>query len=1091
MRKYLFHILLTLLFFVTFKTTLQAQAAKDTLSFIHIKSGMSQSTISALFEDSQGFLWVGTTNGLNKYDGADFEVFEKSTDNKNGLTDGFIQTIYEDAATNLLIGTTNGLNIYNRTLDFVKPYPFKLEGNQIQSKSIHSILEKDGYLWLGTERNGLYRYNISTGKTKKLDVGVFEKGKPDDNHVIDVFQLPNNKLLMVTQGSKYIIDERLQIKERFQSTRFTSSALMLGPSTFAFGSQGGDVVRFDVIDDHLVVLDSIHVKTNNTITALEKDNHGNLWVAIENFGLSLYNYEKSTLSIIKSDYRKPNSISGGSIRTMFKASDGTMWLGYFRKGLSFYNSDHYKFEHFKLDPFNSKSLSNDLVNCFSEDEKGNIWIGTDGGGLSYWDRKQRAFEHYSLDNGKLNTNVVISILQDDKNQLWVGSWANGLALFDLETMKYEVWTQENSFLASNNIRDMLIDQKGRIWIACFAGGLQIYDPKTKEYKNISLKSKDGNEEMTIARLFEDDNGHIWVGTLGGVFKLSETKNNWSYQLYSTLSNRHFLSNDYVNTITEDDYGNLWVGTEVGLNKYLPAKDTFIVEKQAKELENEAIKGILQDEYGHLWLSTGAAGIVRYDYNTHRLSNYGSHDGLQGKEFIANSSYKTSQYNMLFGGNNGFNIFTANQAKKNTDIPKIVISELKIFNKPVRPDDSFGVLKENISQVDSITLRHNQSVIEFEFGAITFRNAQNVEYAYFLDGFEMEWNYVGNKTTATYTNLNSGKYVFRLKSTNSDGVWSNQEKTVFITIMPPYWQTWWFRLLIAGVILMCITIAFKIRMRNSKIYQDKLEGQIKERTKELELQKKKLAETADELSEKNEEIQRFTYAVSHDLKSPLNNIRGIAELIPLELDSEDTTGVEKCLELIDTSCDIMSNLIADVTEIAKLGKIENKNELLNTDDIMSLIGDLSKGKRDAGSVQLHIASDLPNIYGDKNRIIQVFGNLVDNAIKYMGDEKQPKVMIEALETDCRIIIKVTDNGSGMDEESLKKLFSPFKRFHSDVKGTGLGLYMTKQIVESHGGQISAESPGKDLGTSFSVTFPTAEISMKNEKEIQNLLEVVKA
>jgi len=1050
---------------------------------------MSQSTISALFEDSQGFLWIGTENGLNKYNGSDFEVFEKSTDNKNGLTDGFIQTIYEDEATDLFIGTSKGLSIYNRRLDVIKHYPFKSEGNQIKSKSFRRILKKDGFLWLGTERNGLYRYDISTGETKQLGLGISEKGKPNDNQIIDLFQLPNNKLLLVTQGSKYIIDDRLQIKERLKSTRFTSSALMLGPSKFAFGSQRGDVVRFDVVDNHLVARDSIHVKTDNTITAIEKDNYGNLWIAIENYGLSLYNYENSTISIIKADYRKPNSISGSSIRTMFKASDGTMWLGYFRKGLSYYSSDHYKFEHFKMDPFNSRSLSNDLVNCFNEDEKGNIWIGTDGGGLNYWDREQGAFEHYSLDNGKLNTNVVLSILPDDKNQLWVGSWAKGLAIIDLETMDYEVWTRENSFLASNNIRDMLIDQKGRIWIACFAGGLQVYYPKTKEYKNISIKSKDDKEVTAIAQLFEDKNGNIWAGTYYGLFRLSENQDGWSYQQYSSTSDKHFISNDFVNFIDQDDYGNLWVGTHAGLNKYLAVKDTFEPLGKTDELRNDAIMGIIQDEYGHLWLSTEGSGIVRYDYNTQQFSNYGTHDGAQGNEFIANSFYKTSHYEMLFGGNYGFNIFTANQAKKNTDSPKVVISELKIFNKPVRPNDSFAVLTENIEQTDSITLQYDQSVVEFEFGAITFRNAKNVNYAYFLDGFETDWNYVDNKTSATYTNLNPGNYTFRLKSTNSDGLWSDIEKTIFITVAPPYWQTWWFRLLILLLILTCIIAFYKIRMRNAKMYQEKLKRQIKERTKELELQKKKLAETADELSEKNEEIQRFTFAVSHDLKSPLNNIKGIARIIPLEFGSDDTTEIENCLNLINTSCNIMDSLIADITEIAKLGKIENKKEILDTNEIMQLVNDLVEGRLNDGNIDFRITEKLPNIYGDRNRIIQVFGNLVDNAIKYMGDQKQPKITIDAFEFGDTIEFKVRDNGSGMNEKSLEALFEPFKRFDKKVKGTGLGLYMTKQIVESHDGKITAESPGKGLGTSFSIIFLKAEISMKNEHEIQNLLKEV--
>jgi len=1082
------HVLLIFFLSIGQNAPLHAQISQDTLSFIHIKTGMSQSNGSVLFEDSEGYLWIGTDNGLNKYNGTGFKVFEKSLDGKNGLTDGFIESIYEDADQNLFIGTLKGLSFYDRKLGLVRPYVFKADALAIQSLPISSIIRIDEFLWLGTDNYGLYRYNMATGAVKHMMFEKPEKGKANNNDIIELFQLQKNRLFVVTEGSKYIVDQNLDVEGQFTTKQLTRSVVRIGPSKFMFGSLKGELNGYDIIDNHLIQFDSVSVSPEHAITALESDAHGNLWVASENYGLSIYAAKSATISTIKSKDQQPNSISGNSMRSLLKTSNGTMWIGYFRKGLSFYDPNYYKFEHIKKDPFNLNSLSNNLVNCFSEDHRGNIWVGTDGGGLNYWDRKKGSFEHYSLNNGKLNTNVVLSILPDDQNQLWVGSWAMGLTIFDLRTMKQKVLTTDNSFLASNNIRRVLKDKKGRIWIAAFLGGLQVYYPKTKTHKNISLRSEDGREITSVESLYEDKDGTMWAGTFTGLFKLKENKDDWSFQRYSSSNKRHFLSNDFINAIVQDDYGTLWVGTQAGLNRYIAAKDTFKAITKADGLKNDAIKGIIQDEYGSLWLSTDR-GIVKYDRDSNSFSDYGIHDGVQGNEFNANSFYKTSQYEMLFGGNNGFNIFTANQAKKKSDKPKVVISELKIFNKTVRPNDSFEVLKRDISQVDSITLRYDQSAINFEFNALTFRNAKNVDYAYFLEGFEEEWNYIGNKTSATYTNLNPGDYRLRVKSTNSDGVWSDREKSLFITITPPFWQTWWFRTLLIASIFICIIIAYKIRMRSVKRYQATLEQKIHTRTKELQAQKKKLSEAAHELSEKNEEIQRFTFAVSHDLKSPINNIKGIADLIPLEFGSEDNTGIEDCLDLINTSCDIMDSLIADITEIAKLGKIENKNELLDTNEIMQLTGDLVRGRLNLGNVELQIAENLPNIYGDRNRIVQVFGNLVDNAIKYMGDQKQPKITVEAVEISDSIKFKVTDNGSGMDEKSLKKLFSPFKRFHSEVKGTGLGLYMTKQIVESHGGKIRAESSGKGLGTSFSVTLPNAEISIKNEQEIKNLLEAV--
>jgi signal transduction histidine kinase len=351
----------------------------------------------------------------------------------------------------------------------------------------------------------------------------------------------------------------------------------------------------------------------------------------------------------------------------------------------------------------------------------------------------------------------------------------------------------------------------------------------------------------------------------------------------------------------------------------------------------------------------------------------------------------------------------------------------------------------------------------------------VHYAYFLDGFETEWNYVGNNPSATYTNLDPGEYTLSMKSTNSDGVWIDNELDIYIHILPPFWGTWWFRSLVVVLILLSFYSAYNIKLRNIKKNQRRLESKIAERTKELQHQKDKLVEAANELESKNEEIQRFTFAVSHDLKSPLSNIQGIAGLIPMEIEMKDFPNVEEYLGFIDVSCNNMNELISDITEIARLGKIENKNEVLNTNKLLKLERNLISPRLRTGNIQLNIADNLPDIYGDRKRIIQVFGNLLDNAIKYMGDQPNPIITIAAEENGDTNSFLVRDNGSGMDKHSLKKLFSAFERFHSDVKGTGLGLYMIKQIAVSHGGTIIAESDGKGKGTTFKLILPNAKIA----------------
>ena len=1064
----------SILFLFCFRAVSQGISYQDTLSFQHIKTGMSQSSATQILQDRYGFLWIGTPNGINKYDGTSFQVFEKSPDGITGLTDGYIESIYEDSEGQLYIGTNQGLNLYDRKLNLMKPYPFEPQGQMMQSQYIGAIGRSNDVLWLGTSKNGVYKYNIKSGEIAQLRFDQIYEDGPNNNYIVEVFPLSEKQLLVVTQACVYLISEDLQILSQAREPQDISSAIMVDQDHFWLGSHHGEIIQLKIAKENSLALQTIMISPGYSILSLEEDMHGNIWVGSENDGLSIYSPFTEKVLHLKVDVSQPGSIPSNSIWSLHKASNGVMWVGPFKQGLSFYDPKYYKFTHIKTDPFNAGSLSNNIVNCFAEDKNGNIWIGTDGGGLNYWNRKQNSFEHYSLSNGKLNSNVVLSLFQAGQDRLWIGTWARGLTFFDLRKGRYTNWNRENSFLGSNHVIAILQDKKSRIWIGTLFGGIHLYYPASNTHRHIRLESEiDGAEVITVARLLEDKQGHIWVGTqLSGLFRLVEKDTIWELTHYHSLNEASGVSNDFINMIIEDDGGTIWVGTQAGLNQYQAGTNTFKSITKADGLKDDAIKGIIEDEEGFLWLSTGK-GIIRYDPATGQSLNYDLYDGLQGDQFNAAAVYVTSKGEFLFGGSNGFNILTTDQAEKREDKPGVYLYSLKIFNQPVYAGDEFGVLQQDISQTDSVTFTYKQSVINFEFRALTYRHPDKVNYAYFLEGFESEWNYVGNNPSATYTNLSPGRYTLRIKSTNSDGVWNDQETTLAIRVTPPYWSTWWFRTLIIILMVVVIYVIYLVRIRNIKKYQAELERQISERTRELRLQKEKLVEAADELSIKNEEIQRFAFAVSHDLKSPLNNIKGIAGLIPMEIDLDEHPEIKNYLNLIGASCTTMSDLITDITKIARLGKIENKQEWLDTHEIVQSAIDLVIGGLKERPVKLVIAEDLPGIFGDRNRMIQVFENLIDNAIKYMGDQKEPIVHIEAKENGREDQFLVKDNGSGMDANALKNLFAPFERFDNRVAGTGLGLYMIKKIIESHNGHIQAGSEGKGKGTTFVISLPRIE------------------
>ncbi|WP_024479831.1 ligand-binding sensor domain-containing protein [Cellulophaga baltica] len=1064
-------------------TPVLAQQNQTDISFQHLPGGLSQSSANVIFEDSYGYLWIGTRNGLNKYDGKSFEIYEQAVDSTTGLTNGYIEDIYEDDDRQLYIGTVQGLNIYQREMDVLKPYPFFGEGKKIALEHFYSITKSSDILWLGTTTS-LFKYHTTTGDLKEF---VYQKGTPNilkNNYFVKIAGLDNQNTLVFIDNDIWLLDKELQIVSKFHENQRIRSVIQQNSTQFLIGLHNGELLELKIQPDHALKVERKKISNGYPILSLAIAPNGDYWMGSENDGLFIYSKSTKRLSNLKYDNTNNNSISSNSIWSIYN-SKGIMWLAPYRKGLSFYDPIYHKFKHIKNHPFDPQSLNNNNINCYIEDindKTNHLWIGTDGGGLNYWDRTTNTFEKYSLDHKNLNANVIITILQDKKNRLWLGSWGKGITIFDLENKNYEVLTKENSFLLSDNVFNLKMDSKGRIWIATFYGGLQLYNPETKTHKNIDLKNNvSKNTVSTITTITEDKNGNIWVGTqISGLFKLTEINEEWQYTSYNSQEYKHIISNDFINAIVEDSKGTLWVGTQAGLNKYNATTGYFEAITRQNGLKNDAVKGIIEDENHLLWLSTGF-GIIQYNPESEVFINYDINDGLQGNEFNSNSFYNTRNDELIFGGSNGFNIFEAKNIKKRDDTPKVNITSLKIFNKPIYPGDASNILKRHISQVDSISISYDNDVINFEFNALTFRHPDKVNYAYFLDGFETDWNYVGHKKNATYTNLEPGNYTLRIKSSNSDGIWNNNETTLNITITPPFWETWWFRLLLVLSLILGIYLVVYLRLKSIKLYQLTLEKEIDERTQQLQQQKQELKKIADELTTKNQEIQRFTFAVSHDLKSPLSGIKGIASLIPMEFVMKDYPELEQYLEMINISCDTMNNLIGDITKIAKIGKIENQNEILDVNEIVALSTTLVKGKLKVAKVKLIVEENLPNIYGDRNRIIQVFGNLLDNAIKYMGDQKDPEVHIKAQENDDNIQFSVSDNGSGMDEKSLKKLFSPFERFHANVKGTGLGLYMIKQIIESHNGTIYAKSEGTGKGTTFYVVIPNIV-----DQEIKNMM-----
>jgi streptogramin lyase len=503
-----------------------------------------------------------------------------------------------------------------------------------------------------------------------------------------------------------------------------------------------------------------------------------------------------------------------------------MWVGTWSGGINFIARYGKKFDLYKQLPNQKNSLSNNIVLSVTHDINGNVWIGTDGGGLNRIDRKTKVVSHYRHDPQNTNSpasDYVLSVVEAMPGILALAYHRGGFDLFNTRTGKFTHHMPEEGnprSLSTTSITIVYKDRDSTLWIGSWGGGVGIYHPEKKEFTWFQQKAHDQGSltDNFIHCIGEDKSGNLWIGTNSGLNRLNKATGKITH-FTNNKSDSASLAHDVVETILKDHSGNLWFGTAGGLSLYHPETQSFTSYTERDGLPNDMIRSILEDQHGNLWISSNK-GISRFNPKTRRIRNYSSADGLQGSEFKSHACYKASDGEMFFGGPNGLNAFYPDSLKDNTFVPPIYFTGFQIFNKSISIHNNDSILREHIHVAKEITLSHDQSVFTLEFAALNYTLPEKNQYAYKLDGFDKEWNYVGNKRTATYTNLDPGRYIFHVKGSNNDGLWNEQGTSIAIIITPPFWLTWWFKLL--GVLLVAGAIFLFIRIRIRAIDNKKIE-----------------------------------------------------------------------------------------------------------------------------------------------------------------------------------------------------------------------------------------------------------------------------
>ncbi|TLX72983.1 hypothetical protein E9993_16070 [Labilibacter sediminis] len=1079
-----------------------AYAQYEDLKFqrVTLSEGLPNNWVNNVTRDQTGYIWLATRDGLSRYDGLNVTNYFYDKEDSTSIPENNISDVFVDRDNNVWVGTEHyGLCIYNRRQDnFIRIS----EDNQQAPKEVRCITQhSNGEIWIGTHQNGVYVYDVINHRFKKISSSRERRANKNGIHGIvedangNMWVAGNSSYLDICHPQKGIIDEiKLPFPNGSKIKNNNKKLMFDTDSTLWIGTNGNGVVYYNRKKQSF---ERLHGLSNQTIKDFEQIGN-EIFIATDNGGLNILDKTTFKIRVVKHNPYDRFSLSSNGLYNLFLDEDGILWVATFDGGINYYNPVNHRFTYYYPIPNQSGSLTHQNITCIHEAESGDIYIGTDGGGINVFDPKTKKFKSPYLGAGlnAINDPYVISVLTDEEF-LYVGAFQKGVSKLNLNTNEITSFNSnliDGNYISNNNITHIQKDKFGHIWYCASGDYLNKFNPSTGDIKVYNLRDRVNNKVGShhVDIMYLDTKGRLWLGSRDGTLRMYDYANDdfKEYLIgYETNSDRRYT----ITSILMDDNDVFWAGTAGGgLKRFDLANNEISSFTMYNGLPSDNVLGILSDEENNLWLST-TKGICCFNLVSHEVNSFNVNDGLQGKQFSIRSAIKASDGTMYFGGVKGLNAFKPANILKDSTCLSLVFTDFKILNKSVEIGKD-SPLKQHISTTKNITLSHEDYIFSLEFQLINYTSPDKVTYSYMMEGFDKGWTKTDNKgRLVTYTNLPGGNYTFKVKAENHDGIECPQQLALKIKVIPPFYRTDWFILMVAFVVLLFMVSFFRVRNKMYEAQKKKLERKVKARTlkishqkKELELHRNHLEELVSKRTkdlvkakEKAEESDRlkssFLANMSHEIRTPMNAIVGFSNL----LNVPDITSEEKqnFLNIIADSSDILLRLIDDIIDISKIeaGQITILNEDVDLSAMLHTIGveyEKKIAREHRGLVRFNLKLPERNVVvrTDKTRVRQVLVNFLENAIKFTH-KGEIKIVLNVLPD--LIKVSVCDTGIGIPEDSLKFVFQRFTKIERDTQtlygGTGLGLFICKRIVEMNKGEIGVTSTlGK--GSCFWFTLP---------------------